>query len=353
MDWARDYLGQRGLATKYLVEEIDPKVDPLSPDEQDHLGHRPADRHDGLHRRALLGHHQGPADRRDRLLQLRRLLGRRAEDGRLGHDHLRGRVGQAGLPANRRRQAPSCATPRGCGASRVWETEAALKKMHQDPQMPRDLASGAPARTGCCSPASSTTCTAPPAAPGVGAVMGSKNLKAIAVRGTKGVGNIARPEGVHAAATAAKKKSWPTTRSPGRACRRYGTQVLMNVINEIGALPTRNHRDVAVRRREGHLGRSDDRPAPHRRQGEPGDQPGLLRLHDRVRAHLQDRREPLTRCENKPAILGRVRRPRIRGRVGAGCRQRRQRPRGAAPTPTSSATRTASTRSPSGRRWAP
>ena len=32
MDWARDYLGQRGLATKYLVEETDPKVDPLSPD---------------------------------------------------------------------------------------------------------------------------------------------------------------------------------------------------------------------------------------------------------------------------------------------------------------------------------
>ena len=32
MDWAQKYLGQRGLATKYLTEEIDPKVDPLSPD---------------------------------------------------------------------------------------------------------------------------------------------------------------------------------------------------------------------------------------------------------------------------------------------------------------------------------
>ena len=30
MDWAKDYLGQRGLATKYLVNEIDPKVDPLA-----------------------------------------------------------------------------------------------------------------------------------------------------------------------------------------------------------------------------------------------------------------------------------------------------------------------------------
>nr|WP_231971327.1 aldehyde ferredoxin oxidoreductase N-terminal domain-containing protein [Polynucleobacter necessarius] len=32
MEWAKEYLGSRGLASKYLVEEIDPKVDPLSPE---------------------------------------------------------------------------------------------------------------------------------------------------------------------------------------------------------------------------------------------------------------------------------------------------------------------------------
>ena len=31
MDWAMQYIGQRGLASKYLAEEIDPKVDALSP----------------------------------------------------------------------------------------------------------------------------------------------------------------------------------------------------------------------------------------------------------------------------------------------------------------------------------
>ena len=31
-DWAQQYLGQRGLATKYLVEEIDPACDALGPD---------------------------------------------------------------------------------------------------------------------------------------------------------------------------------------------------------------------------------------------------------------------------------------------------------------------------------
>ena len=32
MDWARQYIGSRGLATKYLVAEMDAKVDPLSAD---------------------------------------------------------------------------------------------------------------------------------------------------------------------------------------------------------------------------------------------------------------------------------------------------------------------------------
>ena len=32
MEWAQEYLGQRGLATRYLVEEIDPKCDALGPD---------------------------------------------------------------------------------------------------------------------------------------------------------------------------------------------------------------------------------------------------------------------------------------------------------------------------------
>jgi aldehyde:ferredoxin oxidoreductase len=31
MAWALDYLGQRGLATKYFIEEVGPKADALSP----------------------------------------------------------------------------------------------------------------------------------------------------------------------------------------------------------------------------------------------------------------------------------------------------------------------------------
>jgi aldehyde:ferredoxin oxidoreductase len=32
MEWAKAYLGSRGLGSKYLVSEVDPKVDPLSPE---------------------------------------------------------------------------------------------------------------------------------------------------------------------------------------------------------------------------------------------------------------------------------------------------------------------------------
>ena len=78
---------------------------------------------------------------------------------------------------------------------------------------------------------------------GVGTVMGSKNLKAIAVRGTKGVGNIKDPA-AFMKATAAAKKVLADNAVTGQGLPKFGTQVLMNVINEIGALPTRNHRDV-------------------------------------------------------------------------------------------------------------
>ncbi len=46
----------------------------------------------------------------------------------------------------------------------VWETEETIKKQHQDPLIRVSSASAAPARTRCCSPPSSTTCTARPAA---------------------------------------------------------------------------------------------------------------------------------------------------------------------------------------------
>ena len=41
MEWAREYIGQRGLATRYFVEEVDPKVNPLAPDNHQRFGQGP------------------------------------------------------------------------------------------------------------------------------------------------------------------------------------------------------------------------------------------------------------------------------------------------------------------------
>jgi aldehyde:ferredoxin oxidoreductase len=63
------------------------------------------------------------------------------------------------------------------------------------------------------------------------------------VRGTLGVGNIANPK-EFMKVTFEKKKILKENAVTGQGLPTYGTQVLMNVINEIGAMPTRNHKDV-------------------------------------------------------------------------------------------------------------
>ncbi len=74
---------------------------------------------------------------------------------------------------------------------------------------------------------------------GVGAVMGSKNLKAVVVRGTGKITPVASAEDtkelMKGIRTALKENDVTGTGLPT-----YGTSVLVNVINEHGAYPTRN-----------------------------------------------------------------------------------------------------------------
>ncbi|MFO7577086.1 MAG: aldehyde ferredoxin oxidoreductase family protein, partial [Pelovirga sp.] len=73
---------------------------------------------------------------------------------------------------------------------------------------------------------------------GVGAVMGSKNLKAVAVRGTGGV-TVADP---HAFREQALEAYGMLKQNPvsGEGLPALGTPILVNVMNQFGALPTRN-----------------------------------------------------------------------------------------------------------------
>jgi aldehyde:ferredoxin oxidoreductase len=76
---------------------------------------------------------------------------------------------------------------------------------------------------------------------GVGAVMGSKNLKAIAVVGTGAV-TCADPKAFESAVVKARDK---IHKHPvgGAGLRLYGTDVLTNILNQIGGYPTKNYQD--------------------------------------------------------------------------------------------------------------
>jgi aldehyde:ferredoxin oxidoreductase len=71
---------------------------------------------------------------------------------------------------------------------------------------------------------------------GVGAVMGSKNLKAIALRGNDGV-HVADPQGVEAIAESMRHRSLGTLTAK---YRQIGTVANLAVFNRLGTLPTRN-----------------------------------------------------------------------------------------------------------------
>ena len=75
---------------------------------------------------------------------------------------------------------------------------------------------------------------------GAGAVMGSKNLKAVAVYGSKDV-KVADPEGFKEVLKEVNNLIYqhPAT---GQLLPEYGTASLVNGMNAFGALPTRNHK---------------------------------------------------------------------------------------------------------------
>jgi aldehyde:ferredoxin oxidoreductase len=124
----------------------------------------------------------------------------------------------------------------------VWETDELIHKKHQDPLI-RVACVGRSAEEGCLYAAIVNDLHRAAGRSGVGTVMASKNLKAVAVRGTKGVGNIKDPT-AFMKATSDGKKVLAENAVTGEGLPALGTQVLMNVINEVGAMPTRNMKEV-------------------------------------------------------------------------------------------------------------
>ena len=240
MEWARAYIGSRGLGTKYLCEEVDATVDPLSPANKIIWATGP-----------LTGTMASTGGRYT-------VITKSPLTGAIACSNSGGYWGAEFKMAGWDMVIFEGASPKPVylyvnddvaelrdashlwGKS-VWETETTLKKSLQDP-LTRVSSIGKAGENGVLFAAVVNDMHRAAGRSGVGTVMGSKNLKAIAVRGTKGVGNIKNPK-AFMQAVKDKKKILAENGVTGQGLPIYGTQVLMNVINEVGALPTRNHRD--------------------------------------------------------------------------------------------------------------
>jgi len=241
MEWANDYLGSRGLASKYLVEEIDPKVDPLSPDNKMIMSTGP-----------LTGTMASTGGRYT-VVTKSPLTGAIACSNSGGYFGAEMKFagwdmvifeGKSPKPVylyleNDKAELRDAAHLWG---KTCWETEETIKATHQDPLI-RISSIGGAGENGVLYAAIVNDLHRAAGRSGVGTVMGSKNLKAVAIRGTQGVSGIKDFPAFLAAANAGKKVLADNAVT-GQGLPKYGTQVLMNVINEMGALPTRNHRDV-------------------------------------------------------------------------------------------------------------
>lgn len=241
MEWAKAYLGSRGLASKYLISEIDPKVDPLSPENKLIWATGPLTGTMASTGGRYTVVTKGPLTGAIACSNSGGYWG--AEFKFAGWDMVifEGKSAKPVYLSIEDDHVELRDAAHLWGKS-VWETEEIIKKQHQDPLV-RVSSIGLAGENGVLYAAVVNDLHRAAGRSGVGAVMGSKNLKAIAVRGTQGVGNIRDPKGFMKA-TFEKKKILADNAVTGQGLPTYGTQVLMNVINEIGASPTRNHRDV-------------------------------------------------------------------------------------------------------------
>ena len=240
MEWAQAYLGSRGLGTKYLVEEVDAAVDPLSSANKIIWATGP-----------LTGTMASTGGRYT-VITKGPLTGAVACSNSGGYWGAELKMagwdmiifeGKSASPVYLyiNDDTAELRDAAHLWGKSVWETEEIIKKGLQDP-LTRVSSIGKAGENGVLFAAVVNDLHRAAGRSGVGAVMGSKNLKAIAVRGTKGVGNIRDPK-AFMKAIADTKKVLAENGVTGQGLPAYGTQVLMSVINEVGGLPTRNHRD--------------------------------------------------------------------------------------------------------------
>ncbi len=241
MDWAKDYLGQRGLASKYLSEEVDPKCDALGPDNKLIMATGPLTGTMASTSARYSVICKGPLTGAIACSNSGGFFG--AELKFAGWDMIIFE-GKSEKPVYLLVQDDKAELRDGSGiwGKSAWETDNILHATHQDPQM-RIACIGRTAEAGCLYAAVINDKHRAAGRSGVGTVMASKNLKAVAVRGTQGISNIDNVDSFMESIDAGKDVLAENAVT-GQGLPAFGTQVLMNVINGVGGLPARNMRDV-------------------------------------------------------------------------------------------------------------
>ncbi|WP_294439541.1 aldehyde ferredoxin oxidoreductase family protein [uncultured Slackia sp.] len=237
MQDAHDYVGARGLGTKYYCNEVDPKIDPLSPDNKLIFMTGPltgtaacsSGRYEVVSKAPLTG-----------------IIGAANSGGHFGPELKY--AGYDGIIFEGKADHPVYLhidddKVELLDAGELWgqgvhETTEALEAKHGKVRV---SCIGTPGERCMLYAAIMNDKNRAAGRGGMGAVMGSKNLKAIAVRGTGGV-TVARPEGFMREITKARTmlKEHPVT---GNGLGTFGTEILVNIVNEVGGLPLRNGRD--------------------------------------------------------------------------------------------------------------
>ena len=238
-DWAEQFLGQRGLASKYLMELMDPAVDSLAPGNVLIFATGP-----------LTGTMAPTAGRYS-------VITKGALTNAIACSNSGGKIGAEIKLAGWDMVIVEGASPhpvwlwidddrvelrdaRHLWGRSVWEVEPAIRAELQDPAVKiASIGRAGEQRVRFACVVNDLHRAA--GRSGVGAVMGAKNLKAIAARGSRGV-QVSDPSAFMSAVAGAKAG---LAAHPSRErLARYGTHAMLDMTHSYGSLPTRNERDV-------------------------------------------------------------------------------------------------------------
>ena len=237
--WAQDYLGERGLATKYLWEGMNPRADAMSPENMLIFATGP-----------LTGTMASTSGRFAVVTKgpLTNAIACSNSGGKFGAS-----LKYAGydlLILEGRSPTPvylhivddevTLHSADDLWGKTVWETDADIHEKHQDPQL-KIAAIGVSGEQGVRYACVVNDLHRAAGRSGVGAVMGSKNLKAIAVHGTKGVSVEDMPRFMTTVKNAWKKLEHDEGR---KELTELGTNAMIDTMQAFGGLPTRNFQQV-------------------------------------------------------------------------------------------------------------